>query len=65
MKSIFKSKTVWVNVLMALAIILPEAMNIESMKFAKEYIAIGVLVVNISLRFITTGSVSVLKNKTE
>ena len=57
-KSIFKSKTFWVNILMAAAVILPEVANMESFKVNPEITALVILVVNVILRAITTDGVA-------
>ena len=53
MKSIFKSKTFWVNVLMAAAVIIPELLAIESLKIPADISAVIVLTVNTVLRLVT------------
>ena len=53
MKSIFKSKTFWVNVLMAAAVIVPELLAIESLKIPADVSAVIVLTVNTVLRIVT------------
>ena len=53
MKSIFKSKTFWVNVLMAAAVIIPELLAIESLKIPADVSAVIVLTVNTVLRIVT------------
>jgi len=62
-KSIFKSKTLWINVLMALAIIIPEAANLESLKIDREIAALAVLVINTILRFATSAPAGIKGEK--
>jgi len=59
MKSIFKSKTFWINLLMAAVVIVPELANIESLQIPKEAAASVVVVVNTILRLITKEPVKV------
>lgn len=59
MKSIFKSKTFWINLLMAAAVIVPELANIEALKIPPATTASIVSVVNIVLRLITKEAVEV------
>ncbi|KKP64361.1 MAG: hypothetical protein UR61_C0047G0003 [candidate division WS6 bacterium GW2011_GWE1_34_7] len=59
-KSILKSKTFWVNVLMAILVFLPELVNIGFTLDAK-IVALIMLIVNIILRFITNTPVSLIK----
>lgn len=64
-KSIFKSKTFWINVLMMLAVVLPDLFNLEAVKVSPEISAFVILVVNVILRFMTTGSVGLKGDKKE
>ncbi len=59
MKSIFKSKTFWVNVLMAAAVIVPEFLAIESLKVPADIAAVIVLTVNTVLRLVTKEEVKI------
>lgn len=59
MKSIFRSKTFWINLLMAAVVIVPELANIESLQIPKEASASVVVVVNTILRLITKEPVKV------
>lgn len=58
-KSFLKSKTFWINLLMMLALILPEAFDLEILKVSKEISAFIIFIVNVVLRFITTGAIGV------
>jgi len=53
-KSIFKSKTFWINLLMAMAVILPALADIPELQFSAQAIASVMVVVNILLRLVTT-----------
>lgn len=57
MKKFWQSKTLWINLLMALALILPEFFNLEILKISKELSAFIIFIVNVVLRFITTGGI--------
>ena len=59
MKSIFKSKTFWINLLMAAAVIAPELASIEALKIPVTTSASIVSMVNIVLRLITKEAVKV------
>jgi len=62
-KSILKSKTFWINLLMALALILPEFLDLEFLKVSKEISAFIIFIVNVVLRLMTTGAVGVTTRK--
>ena len=61
-KSIFKSKTAWVNLLMAISIILPELVDL-GFHIPAKWMGLTVLVVNLILRFMTTEGVALTDQK--
>ena len=63
MKSIFKSKTFWINLLMAAAVIVPELASIEALKIPIEAAASIVGIVNVILRYLTKEGVHVIPPK--
>jgi hypothetical protein len=54
MKPWYKSKTVWINVLTLLALILSTIMQWPDLQAQATYIAYALTIVNLILRFITT-----------
>jgi len=52
-KSIFASKTFWVNILLAAIAIVPEVANLPNLQISKEWLAFIVVVANIILRMVT------------
>lgn len=64
-KSIFKSKTLWVNLLLCLATVLPDFFNLESIKIPKDVAAFVILIVNVVLRFMTKDALTVKRQNTE
>lgn len=53
LKKIFKSKTVWINGLMALGILIPRWAELPSCTLSPETTSFIVLIVNVALRMIT------------
>jgi len=61
MKSPLKSKTVWINILMAVVVLVPELANIEALKIPQETSVAIVGIVNILLRFVTKDALTLKK----
>lgn len=59
MKSIFKSKTIWINVLMSASMILPSIANLPSLQVAPEIMGLVLVVVNTVLRLVTKDSLKI------
>ena len=59
MKSIFKSKTIWINILMSASMILPSIANLPSLQVAPEIMGLVLVVVNTVLRLVTKDSLKV------
>ena len=58
-KSIFKSKTLWVNVLLLIVAVGPELANLPDLQLSKEWIALIVLVANTALRLMTNSPATI------
>lgn len=52
-KSILKSKTLWVNVLLLIVAVAPGLMDMPELQLSKEWLGIIVLVANTILRLVT------------
>lgn len=59
MKSIFKSKTIWINILMSASMILPSIANLPSLQVSPEIMGLVLVVVNTVLRLVTKDSLKV------
>lgn len=63
-KSIFKSKTFWFNLLTALGAILVEVSNVlPDLSMDPKWVLMGVALINIVLRYITTQPVVITKDE--
>ena len=62
-KSILKSKTLWVNILLLVVAIVPELANWPSLQLSKELIALIVLVANTVLRLMTDSPATITGKK--
>lgn len=58
-KSIFRSKTLWVNISLLIVAIVPELINMPSLQLPKEWLAMIVLVANTALRLMTNSPATI------
>jgi len=61
-KSIFSSKTFWINLLMALAVIIPELVDL-GFNIPAKWSGLAIVVVNLILRLMTTTAITPIKKK--
>lgn len=61
-KSILNSKTFWINLLMAVAVILPELVDL-GFNIPAKWSGLAIVVVNLILRLLTTTPVHIKKKK--
>ena len=59
-KPIYKSKTLWINILLLIIAIGPELAGLPNLQLSKEWIAILVLIANTVLRLITEGPATIM-----
>lgn len=61
-KSILKSKTFWINLLMALAVIIPELVDL-GFNIPAKWSGLAIVVVNLILRLLTTQAITPIIKK--
>jgi hypothetical protein len=63
-KSILNSKTFWINLLMALAVIIPELIDL-GFNIPAKWSGLAIVVVNLILRLLTTQPITPIKRKSK
>lgn len=63
-KSILKSKTFWINLLMALAVIIPELVDL-GFNIPAKWSGLAIVVVNLILRLMTSQPITPITKKKE
>ena len=61
-KSILNSKTFWINLLMALAVVIPELVDL-GFNIPAQWSGLAIVVVNLILRLMTTTAITPIKKK--